>query len=228
MVSITTDFIIEKARELLKVEPEPSNSHYSMFNTGSVEIEVGEFLYSLVRMQKPDNILETGTHKGISTLYMALALKDNEKGIIETVEFDPQWSEATKLLWKTFEVEQCISSNCQKSMEFEPKTNYDLVLLDTEPHIRFDELVRFYPSVNSGGIIIIHDLDAKLSINFDAMVNNTYHWPFGDFRTRFGSLILKSELTVINIGTPRGITLMQKFNPDSSVYKYLRGKIPEV
>jgi predicted O-methyltransferase YrrM len=226
-MAILTDFIIEKAHKLLKMEPEPSNPCYSMFNTGSVEIEVGEFLYSLVRMQKPDNILETGTHKGISTLYMALALKDNEKGVIETVEFDPQWTESAKLLWETFDVEEHISFTCQDSTSFEPGLKYDLVLLDTEPHLRFDELVRFYPSINYGGIILIHDLGVNLSVNFDTMINNMYNWPFGDFRTRLGDLILKNELTIFNIRTPRGLTIMQKFDPEFSVYKYLQGKMPE-
>ena len=216
MVSILTDFIIEKARELLKVDPEPSNPHYSMFNTGSVEIEVGEFLYSLVRMQKPNNILETGTHKGISTLYMALALKDNEKGIIETVEFDPQWSETTKLLWKTFEVEQYISSNCQKSMEFEPKANYDLALLDTEPHIRFDELVMFYPFVNSGGIIIIHDLGGNM-----CQVDNKelgFGWPFGKLPERIIELVKKDSLRPFHFATPRGLTCF--YRPRKEDFKF--------
>ena len=55
-------------------------STYSAFNSGGVENEVGEFLYSLIRMIKPDNVLETGTHLGVGASYMGFALKDNFKG----------------------------------------------------------------------------------------------------------------------------------------------------
>lgn len=43
----------------------------------AIEVETGIFLYGLVRRLKPRNILETGTHWGYSSAWLALALADN-------------------------------------------------------------------------------------------------------------------------------------------------------
>jgi len=52
----------------------------------SVEIEVGDFLYSLVRAVKPVTILETGTWKGFSTTRLATGLFYNGFGTVTTVD----------------------------------------------------------------------------------------------------------------------------------------------
>lgn len=52
----------------------------------AIELEVGEFLNALVRMTKPEVVVETGTHKGFSTLMIASAIKANGKGHLYTVD----------------------------------------------------------------------------------------------------------------------------------------------
>lgn len=52
----------------------------------AIELEVGEFLNALVRMTKPAIVVETGTHKGFSTLMVAQALKANGKGHLYTFD----------------------------------------------------------------------------------------------------------------------------------------------
>jgi len=52
----------------------------------AIELEVGEFLNSLVRMTKPAVVVETGTHKGFSTLMISQALKANGKGHLYTFD----------------------------------------------------------------------------------------------------------------------------------------------
>ena len=47
---------------------------------GSVDSEAGRFLYSLVRLLRPELAVEIGTHHGISTLWIARALEDNGSG----------------------------------------------------------------------------------------------------------------------------------------------------
>jgi hypothetical protein len=54
------------------------------------------FLYSLLRMQKPERVVELGTGLGVSALWMALAIKQNGKGHIWTVD-DFEWVEKQKL-----------------------------------------------------------------------------------------------------------------------------------
>ena len=63
------------------------SSKYSAFNDAGVECEVGEFLYSFMRLIKPNFVLETGTHQGVSSSYIGFALKNNGFGILDTHEF---------------------------------------------------------------------------------------------------------------------------------------------
>ncbi|MES2162728.1 MAG: class I SAM-dependent methyltransferase [Pseudomonadota bacterium] len=54
-----------------------------------VSRQTGELLYMLARSCKARNIVEFGTSFGISTLYLAAALRDNGGGHLITSEFEP-------------------------------------------------------------------------------------------------------------------------------------------
>lgn len=47
------------------------------FGSGAIEVETGNFLYSLVRRIKPLCVVQTGTHWGYSSGWIASALADN-------------------------------------------------------------------------------------------------------------------------------------------------------
>lgn len=53
-----------------------------------VNVEFGNLLYSLVRANRPETIIEFGLSFGISTIFLAAGLKDNGFGKIITTEFD--------------------------------------------------------------------------------------------------------------------------------------------
>lgn len=48
-------------------------------------------LYWLIRELKPETVIETGTHKALTALYMAHALHDNQKGHLTTYDPYPDW-----------------------------------------------------------------------------------------------------------------------------------------
>ena len=50
-------------------------------------------LYWLIRELKPEIVVETGTHRGLTTLYMLAALYDNGKGHLHTCDPNPQWGQ---------------------------------------------------------------------------------------------------------------------------------------
>jgi len=65
----------------------PAWSQVPRFGGGmAVELEVGEFLHALARLTKPETVVETGTHRGFSTLMLAQALRANGKGHLYTVD----------------------------------------------------------------------------------------------------------------------------------------------
>jgi predicted O-methyltransferase YrrM len=195
--------------QFLPLLQEPTDSGYRCFNTGGVETEVGTFLYGLVIATKPERILETGTHKGIGASYIGLALKENKKGLLDTIEFDPQHQQDYLDIWTKLEVLDHIVPHLMKVEDFEINFDYDIALLDTEPDIRFKELVRVFPHVKEGGFIIIHDLSNAMGqsgITAHGMTN----WPFGEIPEIVQDWVKDDLLRVFHLPTPRGITIFYK------------------
>ena len=55
----------------------------------AVEPESGELMYSLVRAARPATVVEFGTSFGISTIYLAAAVRDNGSGRVVGTELSP-------------------------------------------------------------------------------------------------------------------------------------------
>lgn len=213
-----TKYLTNKSNGILKIEPEALNygNSYSMFNDAGVEVEVGEFLWALVRILKPQQVFETGTHLGISCSYMAQALKDNGFGKITTIEYNPELIKQAEELWDRLELTPFINSVQGLSYNFQPAqdTVYDLLFLDSEPETRFREFELFYPFLKEGGFVLIHDLNYDMSQN----THNPDHpevdpWPF----SKFPDSLKDKGLTKFNFPTPRGITCFYK--PTAKDYK---------
>jgi predicted O-methyltransferase YrrM len=217
-----TDYIINKTS--LPLLSEPTNSNYHMFNTGGVECEVGEFLYSFVRMIKPTNILETGTHFGISSTYMALALKANQKGSITTL--DPQYYPEARSIHVIMELGGHLKQVEIHAENYKTDETYDIVFLDTEPKLRFSEFDQFFRNVRPGGFIFIHDLHANLAYgNYNPDHPTFLHWPYGDFREKMGDYIKNHDFQTISFPTPRGLSMFQKRSSEMSYIKHIKSEL---
>ena len=149
-----TDKIVEKAKDIevnpdyesFTVKPEPGVPEYSRFNSGGVSVEEGELLYSLVRIIKPDLIFDSGTYMGISATYMAMGLKDNKKGRIITTEPHTTSTKEAQKLFKALELESFIEVSEERTENYEISgKKFDMVFLDSEPLIRFNELIKLWP-----------------------------------------------------------------------------------
>jgi predicted O-methyltransferase YrrM len=76
--------------EYHRATPEcPHPERWHMYDSMTAEAEVLEFLYTLVTTIKPALVVETGSFLGVSTLWIAKALKANGFGRIISCEFDP-------------------------------------------------------------------------------------------------------------------------------------------
>src|SRR5436190_10937344 len=83
--------------EYHRATPEcPHPERWSMYDSMTAEVEVLEFLRTIVTTIKPELVVETGTFSGISTLWIAEGLKANGRGRIVTCEFDPKVYESAK------------------------------------------------------------------------------------------------------------------------------------
>lgn len=208
-----TEQLIESSNEMLKDEPEVSDSRYSANDDGGVESQTGEFLYGLVKLLKPLHILETGTYTGISSLYMGQALKENGGGDVTTLEIEKTHKERAELLWRNCGVSEQVKCILEPSLDYEPEEwVYDLLFLDSEPDLRFKELVKFFPELRPGGYILIHDLFGHLGQG--GPVNPDHpempNWPFGTLPQEIVSWLKTDKLRVISLPAPRGLVMFYK------------------
>ncbi len=196
---------------------------FSSFNDAGVECETGEFLYSLVRLLKPDHVLETGTHWGIGASYMGLALKDNNHGDLDTVEFLTEIANVASRRFERLDLKGIVKLYLMDVAKFEPQHSYKLILLDTEPQTRFQELVRFYDYLEPGGFVFIHDLHQHMhqgeAQRYNADHPNQPYWPYGELPRVIKQLVVNGSLRPFHFKTPRGLTGFYKVHPDD--YKWV-------
>jgi len=77
--------------EYHRATPEcPHPERWHMFDSMTAEVEVLEFLKSVVTTLKPELVVETGTFIGISTIWIAQGLKQNGFGRVISCESDPK------------------------------------------------------------------------------------------------------------------------------------------
>lgn len=185
---------------------------YSAFNDGGVECEVGEFLYAMVRILKPTNVLETGTHHFVGGAYIGMGLKDNGFGKLDTLEFLPEIKAVADKRLVALGIEYFVDIHLKDARMFKTKNEYQLILLDTEPQTRFEELEKFYPKLAPGGFLFIHDLHRHMH-----QIPNDDHgfaWPFGIIPDRMLHLVNDGRLRPFHFPTPRGLTGFYKVHDE--------------
>jgi len=154
--------IIEKIRELKqgnnKIWEQPLARNF--FRPMAVEIETGQFLYGLVRAVKPLNAIEVGTFEGFSAVNIAQALKDNNQGILWTIDCENYFPQD---IFKSYKVEKWINQVIGFSPEMLEKivseNNIDFAFLDGE-HTGtavFNELEVLHKYFKAGSYIAGHD-----------------------------------------------------------------------
>src|ERR1017187_5349617 len=95
----------------------PHPERWSMFDSMTAEVEVLEFLRTLVTTTKPNLVVETGTFMGVSTLWIAEALRLNGFGRIVSCEYDPKVFEAARRKIEASEFGDLIELRNESSLE---------------------------------------------------------------------------------------------------------------
>lgn len=126
-----------------------------------VDRETGLFLFDIVRRLKPRRILELGTWRGASAIYMAAALKLNGQGVLTTVDSDNSGN--SKMALDNFRRSGLISFISLVSMYIDDfladhQEKYDLVFMDAAKKKQAGWLeILLRCNLNQDGIIIIDD-----------------------------------------------------------------------
>ena len=191
---------IERTGDQLQPEyhrPTPECPHperWHMYDSMTAEVEVLEFLRTLVTTIKPDLVVETGTFSGISTLWIAEGLKANGRGRVITCEFDRAIYESAKVRIEASGLGQWIELRNESSLEMKIDGTIDLFFSDSDMPIREQEIRRFLPQINPYGLILMHDASSHLKI------------------VREAALKLEKDglISAVLLPTPRGLVVAQK------------------
>lgn len=172
--------------------PHPERWH--MYDSMTAEAEVLEFIYTLVTTVKPSLVVETGSFLGVSTLWIAKALKANGFGRIISCEFDPIVFAKAKEKIAASGLTEWIELRNESSLEMQVDGTIDIFFSDSDMPIRESEVKRFLPQIRPTGVILMHDASSHLKVVRDA------------------ALKMESEglLSCILLPTPRGLVLAQR------------------
>ncbi len=165
-----------------------------MFDGMTAEVEVLEFLRTVVTTIKPRLVVETGTFLGVSTLWIAEALKQNGFGKVITCEFDPLVFAKAKEKIDASGLGAWIEYHNQSSLELKVKGTIDLLFSDSDMPVREQEVRRFLPQMNPFGVILMHDASSHLKVVRDAALK----------------LEREGLISVVLLPTPRGLVMAQK------------------
>ncbi len=174
----------------------PNPERWSMYDSMTAEIEVLEFLKSLVDTVKPRVVVETGTFMGISTLWIAEGLKANGFGKVITCEYDPVVFAKAKERIDGSGLNRWIEYRNESSLETKIDGSIDMLFSDSDPPLREKEVRRFLPHMNPHGLILMHDASSHLRT------------------VREAALKMEQEglISVVLLPTPRGLVVAQRRN----------------
>ncbi len=181
--------------EYHRATPEcPHPERWSMYDSMTAEVEVLEFLATLVTTVKPNLIVETGSFLGTSSVWMAQALKRNGFGRIISCEFDPLVFAKAQEKIAASGVSEWIELRNVSSLELEVNGTIDLFFSDSDLKIREQEVRRFLPWISPNGLVLMHDASSHPGL------------------IREAALRLEAEglLSVVLLPTPRGLVVAQK------------------
>jgi predicted O-methyltransferase YrrM len=181
--------------EYHRATPEcPHPERWSMFDSMTAEVEVLEFLRTMVTTLKPKLVVETGTFLGVSTLWIAEALKHNGFGRVITCEYDPEVFNQARQKIDASGLGEWIEYQNISSLELKVEGTIDLLFSDSDMPVREQEVRRFLPQMNPHGIILMHDASSHLKVVREAALK----------------LERAGLISVVLLPTPRGLVVAQK------------------
>ena len=165
-----------------------------MYDSMTAEVEVLEFLRTLVTTIKPNLVVETGTFMGVSTLWIAEALRLNSFGRIISCEYDAKMFEVAREKIEASECRDLIDLRNESSLEMQVEGTIDLFFSDSDVPVREPEVRRYLPQISPFGVILMHDASSHMK----------------DVREAALKLEREGLISVVLLPTPRGLVVAQK------------------
>ncbi len=133
----------------------PSTGQYDWFS--------GQVLYCLIRYLRPRRILEISTSCGYATMYMAMALKENSWGMIDTYEIEHKAAHAAQKLFNRYGLERFVNLKIGDARETSRNSpsDYGIYFLDsvhTEDFLRWFLEAHVLPAERIDSLFHMHDI----------------------------------------------------------------------
>ncbi|MBO9603713.1 MAG: O-methyltransferase [Novosphingobium sp.] len=127
-----------------------------------VSRETGVMLHMLARSNRATSIVEFGTSFGLSTLYLAAALRDNGGGRLITSEFEPAKVARARANLEAAGLADLVEfreGDALETLARDLPEAIDLVLLDGAKGLYSDILDRLEPRLRPGSLIVADNAD---------------------------------------------------------------------
>jgi predicted O-methyltransferase YrrM len=180
--------------EYHRATPEcPEPERWSMIDSMTAEVEVLEFIATLVTTIKPRLVVETGSFLGVSTEWIARGLERNGRGKVVSCEFDTVVYAKAKERLEASPLREWMELRNESSLEMQVEGTIDLLFSDSDVQIREAEVKRFLPQMNPNGVILMHDASSHMEV------------------VRAAALKMEDEglISVVLLPTPRGLVVAQ-------------------
>jgi predicted O-methyltransferase YrrM len=177
--------------------PTPECPHpelWHMLDSQTTEVEVLDFLRSLVITTKPGLIVETGTFLGHGTLKLAEGARENGFGRVITIEFDSDIRDRALIRFESSGLSPWIESRLESSLDTVIEGTIDLLYSDSHLANREAEIRRLLPQLDPRGLLVIHDASSHFKV------------------VREAALRLEAEglISTVLLSTPRGVVIAQR------------------
>ena len=157
------DYINNHSLTLHPVQNEIIKYNENLGKIKKMQISVSQchFLHLIVKILNPKNILEIGTFTGLSTLTMALAIKENS--FITALDKNEETSKIAKKFFYKANVGDKIKmlvNNANASLEeiIESKKYFDLIFIDADKENYINYFQKSLSIINKSGVIIIDNV----------------------------------------------------------------------
>jgi predicted O-methyltransferase YrrM len=172
--------------------PHPELWH--MLDSQTTEVEVLNFLKSLVTTVKPKLIVETGTFLGHGTVKLAEGARENGFGKVITIEFDPDIRNRALVRFESSGLSPWIESRLESSLDTVIDDTIDILYSDSHLSNREAEIRRLLPQLDPRGLLVIHDASSHFKV------------------VREAALRLEAEglISTVLLSTPRGVVIAQR------------------
>ncbi len=123
----------------------------------AVSPETGKLLYTLARTGRAQNVVEFGTSFGVSTLFLAAAVRDNGGGQVIGTEFEPAKVDATRTSVRRAGVADLVqirAGDALETLSTDLPTEIDLVLLDGAKTMYLDVFRVLEPHLGPGAVVV--------------------------------------------------------------------------